>query len=363
MRTKTYPLSLNKNYVSKWGLTEAVRELIQNAIDSESPFKYSFIESDYDGLVTLRINSEFTTLSPSTLLLGTTSKASRKEAIGSFGEGYKIALLVLTRMSFDVDMMNGDKLWKPSFVYNSLFDCEQLVIEETPLVDKANVGLTFDIHGLESSMVEDIRRISLQMQPALGEVYETSFGTILLERPKELYVGGLFVCETEMAFGYDIKPEFITLERDRQTVSGWDLKSITKQMWFDTRKYDKIAELIESECKDLEYAEFNTIDLVKEACYKLFKSMHPGKVIARNNTEMQDLVKRGLTVYVGGDAFYSNVSQHSGYVRERSTNVVVATPTAILKEWFKNNRSEMRSKAIESFKKTVLDVSDNWRKI
>ena len=99
---KTYELSLVKTYVSRWGMAEAVRELIQNALDSESPFIYEF-EREADGLWALRLTSEFTVLTPQTLLLGTTSKAEAEDAIGSFGEGYKIAFLVLTRAGYDVE--------------------------------------------------------------------------------------------------------------------------------------------------------------------------------------------------------------------------------------------------------------------
>ena len=70
---KTFALSLTRNYVSRWGAVEAIRELIQNALDSESPFVYEFIESG-EGLG-LKLNSEFTVLTPQTLLLGATSKA------------------------------------------------------------------------------------------------------------------------------------------------------------------------------------------------------------------------------------------------------------------------------------------------
>lgn len=360
---KRYELTLAKNYVSKWGVPEAVREIIQNALDSESPFVYSFFKMEGVETYTLKINSEFTNLQTSTLLLGKTSKADNTKAIGSFGEGYKIALLVLTRLGYDVDMINGDLLWKPSFQFNSNFGEELLVIDEIPANDHVNHGLTFFIHGLDEAAVTSIRSSCLQMQEYVGQIYTTAYGDILLERPGELYVGGLYICKTEMHFGYNIKPEYITLERDRQTVSSWDLRVTTKNMWFDTRAFEKIAELIEAETPDVEYAEYGSSEMVKEACYRLFRAKHPGKVIAKNNTEMEHLIKQGMTVYVGGGAFYSNVSSAPQYRKEQVSVVAVATPEAMLKEWFKKNRSEMRSKAIESFKRDILEVATNWRKM
>ena len=78
----TYQLSLNKDYVKHWGLVEAVREFIQNAIDSESPFKYEFRDTDSGIVLTLRY--ELTTLPAKTLLLGTTAKADNIDAIEEF---------------------------------------------------------------------------------------------------------------------------------------------------------------------------------------------------------------------------------------------------------------------------------------
>jgi hypothetical protein len=55
--TTTYELSLVKEYVSRWGMKEAVRELIQNALDSASPFVYEFITAENNSFA-LRLNSE-----------------------------------------------------------------------------------------------------------------------------------------------------------------------------------------------------------------------------------------------------------------------------------------------------------------
>ena len=358
---KLYELSLVKNYVAHWGLAEAVRELLQNALDSASPFVYEFITQEGVDTVSLRLNSEFAILTPQTLLLGATSKAENKDCIGSFGEGYKIALLVLTRMGYDVDMLNGNKLWKPRFKFNAKFGEELLVVEETQLTDKTNKGLTFFVHGLTEEDVQSIVSSCIRMQSHIGAIKQTVYGDILLEQPGALYVGGLFICKTGMHFGYNIKPEHIKLERDRQTVSNWDLKTITKEMWFATKEYDKVAELIETETPDLDYAEYGCPELVKEACYQLFRKKHPGKVIARNNEQMQQLVAKGLTVYVGGGSYFSTVSESRSYRTENKNVCIVATPQQILKSWLSANRGEMRAKSIESFRKELIEVSNKWK--
>jgi len=356
-----YQLSLVKNYVAHWGLSEAVRELIQNALDSASPFVYEFVKIEGEEKTTFVLNSEFAILPASCLLLGATSKADDADAIGSFGEGFKIALLVLTRLGFDVDMFNGDKLWKPRFKFVKQFGEELLVIDESPLTNSTNKGLTFHVHGLDEDDLNQIVACCLKMQSEVGEIRKTTRGDILMERPGELYVGSLFICKTNLEFGYNIKPEFMKLERDRQTVSDWDLKDTTKEMWFETKDFDLIAKLIEKETPDLEYVQYGAPEIVKEACYALFRSKNPGAVIARNSEEMKKLVELGMTVYVGGGSYYSAVSSSRSYRSENPAMFVTTSPTQHLSKWLSANRGEMRSKAIESFKKDLIELSKNWK--
>ena len=248
---RTCELSLTKNYVARWGVAQAVRELIQNALDSESPFVYEFLD-DGDGACALRLNSQFTTLLPQTLLLGSSSKADSEDAIGSFGEGYKIALLVLTREGYDVEVLNGDLLWKPRFRFSRSFGEEILVIDESFAGDRTNKGLTFVVHRLDQSDREAIIASCLMMQDNIGQIKQTQYGDILFDRPGKLYVGTLFICDTELKYGYNIKPKFMRLERDRQTVSSWDLKDLALKCWYDTGETARVAQMIADQVPDVE---------------------------------------------------------------------------------------------------------------
>jgi hypothetical protein len=352
---KIYPLSITKEYVSRWGMVEAVRELIQNSLDSSASFKYEF-KKENNGSSTLLLTSEDVTLAPHTLLLGATGKRHSSDTIGSFGEGYKLALLVLLREGFDITILNGSVEWTPKFEFSRAFGYEQLVIEETPLTQIVNTSLIFRVGGLSESDVEAIRKCCLRMQGDVGAIRTTPMGEILLDRPGELYVGDLFVCKTEMDYGYNVLPRYLKLERDRQTVDGWDLKCLTRDVWYATKDYDEIATLIARESPDLVYAKYSAPEIVKDACYNLFKEQHPGEVIAETNAQLQELVKQGMTVYVGGGAYYSTVSESRAYVEEMEKVLPKKlSPTEILTKWLKENRKEMRGKAIESFRKEILE--------
>lgn len=351
MFSKTYELPLAKGYVRHWGVLEAVRELIQNAIDSDSPFEWEFNNNS------LTITSKYSHLTTSSLLLGATTKAEDDEKIGSFGEGYKIALLVLTREGYDVHIENNDKDWKPAFKYSKVFEDEVLSIEST-IGERGRKGLKFVVHGLSSKDISAIKATCLQMQDPDQDVLTTSYGEILPSRPGKLYVNGLFVCETKLEYGYNMKPNILKLERDRQTVDGFDLKFTTVNMWYQTNQYDKVAQMIDSKVPDVVYAEYNQTELIKEACYKLFRENHPQGVVASSQQEMENLVRNGMTTVIISPAA-SLIRASSSYKAEN--HVPVKTPNEVLKEWLRKNRSEMRGKAIEAFKKELLVNSTKWK--
>jgi len=348
----TYELPLTKAYVRHWGFKEAIREILQNALDSESPFEYTLSDK------VLRIQSRFTTLSPATLLLGATSKAGNQYAIGSFGEGYKIALLVLLREGYKVIIHNGAVDWVPEFRYSKLFDSEILCIKETAAPVK-HEGIAFEVSGLGQGDSDAIRSTCLRMQSDIGETIKVDKGRILKERPGKLYVGGLFVCDTDLVYGYDVKPEYLRLERDRQTVSNFDLLWLAKEMWFESERFNDVAELIEEGVKDLEYGHYGTPELVKEACYEAFIEQYPGKVIAKSKEDLDNLVKRGMTntIYLGA-TFGSVVSAAASYAEK--VLVPAKPPVEIMTEWFKANRRNMRTGAIVSFK-AILKQADSWK--
>ena len=358
MSNHKYTLSLTKEYVSHWGVSEACRELIQNVIDNPKDYEYTFDEYE-PGLFKFTLTSKDTWLHPSTLLLGTSSKKD-ESSIGHFGEGYKLALLVLTRLGKKVTVINGNLIWKPSFQYYESYGAEVLEIQETDNFEVCG-NLSFIVEDLTQDDVALIKSTWLVFQENIGEVFESEYGDIMFDHPGKLYVGGLFVCTTDMKYGYNFKPKHVRLERDRQTVSSWDLKYHSKEMWFETKRWDFIATLISEECPDVSYAEYGCPDEVKEACFRLFEKQYPNRLAAKSHYEMNSLTARGIqsAVYVGS-SFGSVIQSSSSYMRRYDSTIDTTQPEQKLKQWLASNRKEMRRKAIVAFKSLIND-SKKWR--
>lgn len=353
MSTRIYDLPLARDYVRHWGLTEAIRELIQNAIDSDSPFEYAFMGD------TLSITSRFTTLDAKTLLLGTTSKDGVAGKIGSFGEGYKLALLVLTRLNYGISVINGDKLWTPSFVHSELFDSEILRITEQPV--EGNQGLTFLITGLHHDDSNAVRESCLFMQPPMTDVIGTKYGHILPSRPGKLYVGGLWVCDIKTTYGYDILPQFLKLERDRQTVAEWDLFWMLKNLWLDTKRWEQLADLMEKEVADVRAIEFDCPEILKEVCYRKFKEENPGHIAVKSQRELDEVVAKGMvkTKFIGG-GYYTAVSGAAEHRQTFTQHMRAATPAELLADWLKTHQREMRHPIRIAFQQ-LLKLAEKWK--
>ena len=125
---KSYELPLSPNYVCNWGVKEAIRELLQNAIDGEHCGHKKSIRYNEEERVLYIINED-TKLPKSSLVLGCSSKDSIDGMIGKFGEGYKLALIVLLRKGFKIDIINADEEWKPRFANSEKFDTQVLTID------------------------------------------------------------------------------------------------------------------------------------------------------------------------------------------------------------------------------------------
>lgn len=349
--TTTYHLPLTRNYVSQWGLKEAVRELVQNAIDSDSPFEFDFTN---DGLT---ISSRLASLDTSTLVLGATSKADDGDKIGSFGEGYKLALLVLKRLGHPVHVMNNGRLWTPRFMHSMAFGIEVFAIDERPF---ACSGLSFVIGDLSGDEIEGIRESCLQMQSQIIDSIETPQGQILQGHPGKLYVGGLFVCNTTLKYGYNVKPQYLHLERDRQTVSTFDLQWIAKDMWFSTKQFERIATMITADVPDLKYAEHGCPEPLKTACYEQFVASNPDSAIAKSPEDLKEMTSRGVE-----RAVYINPTLHAcvtGAAKYQPTRqrAKAPTPTDILKAWIADNREYMDGIPLATLKQ-LIDQSTAWR--
>lgn len=267
---KKYELSLSRNYVSSWGIEEAIRELLQNAKDSNGE---DIVDIDKSS-GTITITNKNTSIPSSTLLLGNTSKRDDLDKIGQFGEGYKLALLVLLREDKEVFIKNGSKNWTPSFEYSDNFECEVLCITET---DGNGNDLTFEISGFDSSELNELENEFLGINGQAYNSIQTSYGEILTD-PKfkgKIFVQGLPVYEDDnFNYGYNFEARYVNLDRDRKSINIYELKRLTAlSVACCTDNFAFVDEVIESKGKDSEYIIDQNISFTSEFKEKYAKHL------------------------------------------------------------------------------------------
>lgn len=358
-----YQLSLTKDYAPHWDLVKAVKELLQNAIDSSAEFQYEFADNDSEeGLTNLTVTSIGVTLPPSSLLLGSSTKQDDPQSIGKYGEGYKLALLVLTRLGYAVTVYNGERVWTPCFEPSKKYGCDVLSIREQTR-KSAPENLTFSINGLTDLNVEQIRNACLHMQTAgeIGRTANVPQGQILLEEwyIGNLYVNGLFVQKNdELKFGYNISAQYLKLDRDRQAVADFDLLWVTKEMWFAQPDKEWAAELILESVYDLKCAQYSVPAEIADLAAKQFVENNPGVTIAATPEAVDRLKETGVS-----DPRYYGAAVHAVVTRSLYSAPAVVkpkTPSELLQDWYESNKKYLSRLPKVGFK-DLLKQAEKWK--
>lgn len=254
-----YELSISPSYAHQWTFVDAVREIFQNAIDQETTEQDNAMFWRYDeSQQKLLIGNKRSKLSVRSLLLGESTKQNDTRTIGKFGEGYKIATLVLLRSDKPIVFFNygANEIWKPRFVNSHRYKTQVLTffVDRQPVWSSVpDHNLTIEISNVTADEFEQIVESNLHMQ-TVESVLETDYGRILFDEQYagQVYVNGLWVCKHEAyRYGYDFKPERIKIDRDRKLVSDFDLRWLSSSIWNTVDGHnDQLLDLVRSNAAD-----------------------------------------------------------------------------------------------------------------
>jgi len=374
-------LTLSENYVKSWDYWEAVRELLQNGLDQEIrdntnvfSFEAKDINSDL-GLCTLYFHNKYGKLDPGSLVMGYSDKDENQ--VGQFGEGYKLALLVLTRLGVKVTIHNQTDAWGVVFKQSRKLKTRLLTItmEKNTL---SNNGLTIIVEGVPISFLDELKDKWIGMHDMYKKVVNRNFELLTeKEYQSKVFVNGLFVHEfpnEEFIYGYNFKPGQIELDRDRRSVDSFNLAyTIGKTGVSPDRTFNFNA--IKKNARDMEYyfshntdndladmvfddyqKEFGEDTFPVEYCeYEEFKKI-PGY-----KPQMFDSGARAQAII--------NSPKYQTFVDEvRKHKIIVREPYEVLQEFYQKHLKYYTENfesindptfIIEAFQE-ILDQSENW---
>ena len=243
-------------YCSKWGLKEAIREILQNQrdeivnqlgqenIESKSISKYDFNflkkgtneiygKIRYDKLRSILSIENKGKLETFNLLLGGTTRKNNSSPgiIGQFGEGLKIAAIALLRENKMISIINNNQVWR-----FSLKEDENFIRENKPEKCLFWRWEEYSKPDNENKVIIEIRNITLSEWEEnlsrylwlaskvykLGIITAGRNGDIILNPDfrNRVYSRGVYVTTVrDGRFGYNMD---LILDRDRNYIPDYD---------------------------------------------------------------------------------------------------------------------------------------------
>jgi hypothetical protein len=131
-------------------------------------------------------------------------------------------------------------------------------------------NLTIVVNGITPDEYEDIKLNNLHLRDEYNKL-TTTYGDILLDEchAGKIFVNGLFIkYEPGMAYGYDIKPSCLKLNRDRRMVESFDIQLVTSRMILESKDKDIINKSVDF--KDGVYITLVTTPIPTEASTKAY---------------------------------------------------------------------------------------------
>ena len=307
-------LTISPDYVDSWTYVEAVRELFQNALDNEAIAPDNKMFFSYEGGV-LSIGNKSSVLTVDSLLLGSSSKRNDGRTIGSHGEGYKIALMVLLREGKCVTIYNygANEIWRTRLVKSRKFKGSLLVevsIERGGLiVRKGSNNLVIEVKGVTETEYESIKSSNLNLQSDVERLISDGYGSVLLNDKfkGDIFIRGLYVTHIDdLTYGYDLLPDVVHLDRDRKLVDALSMALVTSKVWYYCGDVKELSNLILTDAFDVKYVHIvsgysaedyrRNLELSNEI-HCLFVEEHGDIAVpVRNNIELQTLSRGGDTV-------------------------------------------------------------------
>lgn len=251
-----YPISLQ--YRKHWGEWEAIREIVQNALDECGDF-----EVIQDGQDTI-IRDSGSGLAVKHLLFGVSEKKS-KDSRGRFGEGLKIALVVLKRLGYDVTIRSNGLEVKTATHEIEGEQCLKLLYRR---IDNHVNGTEVIIHGYQGSVFED--RFTTSKNPVWrGTTIWGDKAEIYEEDQPKLYVKDIYVQDLPNAmFSYNLWD--VKLEESRNIADSWSLSYEIGRLWENVDDYYLLVKFMQAiKLKKWEY----------HNCYFDYPSKHPKKFV------------------------------------------------------------------------------------
>jgi len=300
-----------------------VRELVTNALDEDPNFTIN-LSGD---VLTIRSLGEG--LAIRHLLLGVSEK--KENAVGQFGEGLKLALLMLTRMGLRAEIRSGTRiLWnEPATLEGE--DVFKIVWENGK---EETFETVLTIKGWEHPTYGD--RFIRPGDPRI--LYTDVYGRSVLEQDDpDIFVKSVWVQKAKgygnpYHFGYNLIDA--EMNRDRGVVSGWNVNWEAGKIWASVTDVDLLERFfiaVDDGCAE-NGAQVGSHKVTNRASFELaFKRVHGKWAVVETDKSAADMAEHiGAKPVRIGHALEAAVIEAVGtdgqYIQEMQGNKKVFIP-------------------------------------
>jgi hypothetical protein len=227
-------LNVKVNYCPRWTLQHAVREVVQNAQDCKS--LGGTAEYSHRGDTLTITSTGGGSLDERALVFGETSKADDSRAIGQFGDGLKVALVVFARLGVAARIDTGRQFWTLS-----VDDGVVHVVTRNKSLATHRDRVVFEIPGVSGDDWREWRKGFLFMTDGIPSGYVTPWGTVLTDSSNRgcIYVQGILIERRDrLSCGYNFDRGVLTISRDREVVDSWTMEYTIRHMLGHAAKSD-----------------------------------------------------------------------------------------------------------------------------
>lgn len=254
-----YPISCD--YCSNWNVSDAIRELLANAIDTNTKVStsvtnsYALVSDKGDGV------------SKKNLLFGKSTKG--QDQIGQFGEGLKMASLVLARNNRDFKLVTKGFEYTAKIERDKEFNADVLVLYLTKSKKRVGTDITFKCSETE-----------LQNAKNLFLIYNNAYKTVdtnIYTPGGRVFVNGVMLGSINSLYSYNLVNAKDLIGRDRKSIQSEGARTEMKKI-LDNTGNKKVIETILTTNHHSSFEmglQLNPSFLVKDIWKNVMKKVYP----------------------------------------------------------------------------------------
>lgn len=242
-----YPIA--RSYVEHWDVNQAGRELMANALDMSPDATIRF----ENGRCVIEDNGAG--IERKHFVIGNSGKGD--DQIGVFGEGFKMASLVLARENRDMLIETVGYDYRPALEMSKEFSTEIFCFRYEKNSRKKGTVISFKANEKD---VDKIRSLFICFDDEVKYLDRTPVIDIIQDDNSAIYVNGLLSTTINSLFSYNIKGDKTIVDsRDRNHVDETRLTQVLKDYYDNTVSTDVIGRILSGWEKDPYLKEYSIV--------------------------------------------------------------------------------------------------------